>query len=86
MSDTFAWYWFTLTAANTTLPASAPGRGKVSTYSCETMGQMSVQCGSMNSRTTTLPRSAESARVRPSWSVSVKPSAGRTGPVTGPSS
>src|SRR5215468_1886273 len=36
---------------------------------------MSVQCGSMNCSTTTLPRRADSAIVRPAWSVRVKPGA-----------
>ena len=52
--------------------------------SADTIGQMSVQCGSMNSSTTTLPRKADSGSTRPSWSVRVKPGAGRTG--TGDSS
>src|SRR5262245_40078416 len=40
---------------------------------------MSVQCGSMNSSTTTLPRRADSVIVRPAWSVRVKPGAGLRG-------
>src|SRR5215475_3489020 len=40
---------------------------------------MSVQCGSMNSSTTTLPRRADSVIVRPVWSVRVKPGAGLRG-------
>ena len=40
---------------------------------------MSVQCGSMNSSTTTLPRSDDRDRVRPFWSVSVNPGAERAG-------
>src|SRR5262245_11607095 len=36
---------------------------------------MSVQCGSMNSSTTTLPRRADSCTVLPAWSVRVKPGA-----------
>jgi len=40
---------------------------------------MSVECGSMNSSTTTLPRRPDSGTVRPSWSVSVNPGAGRAG-------
>src|SRR5438046_2045821 len=36
---------------------------------------MSVQCGSMNCSTTTLPRSADSVIVLPAWSVRVKPGA-----------
>ena len=52
--------------------------------SADTIGQMPVQCGSINSRTTTLPRKADSGRTRPSWSVRVKPGASRSG--TGDSS
>src|SRR5438552_17896022 len=40
---------------------------------------MSVQCGSMNSSTTTRPRRPASDMVRPAWSVSVNPGAARTG-------
>ncbi len=47
--------------------------------SWETIGQMSTQCGSMNSSTTARPRKLDSDSVRPSWSVSVNPGAGRAG-------
>jgi hypothetical protein len=47
--------------------------------SWETIGQMSVQCGSMNSSTTARPRKLASDSIRPSWSVRVKPGAGRAG-------
>jgi hypothetical protein len=46
---------------------------------CETSGQMSVQCGSMDSSTTTLPRKRDSGRARPFWSMSVNPGAGLAG-------
>jgi hypothetical protein len=45
----------------------------------ETIGQMSMQCGSMNSSTTARPRKLVSDNVRPRWSVSVNPGAGRAG-------
>src|SRR2546429_214706 len=42
---------------------------------------MSVQWGSMNCSTTTLPRRADSGIVLPAWSVRAKPGAGGDGPL-----
>src|ERR1700730_14539805 len=47
--------------------------------SWETIGQMSVQCGSMNSSTTTRPRKLASDLACAAWSVSVNSGAGRIG-------
>src|SRR5258708_38944552 len=47
--------------------------------SWETIGQMSMQCGSMNSSTTTRPRKLASDLACPAWSVRVNSGAGRAG-------
>src|SRR2546425_1200341 len=51
----------------------------VSMNSWETIGQMSVQCGSMNSSTTARPRKLANLRTCPAWPVRVNPGAGRAG-------
>ena len=47
--------------------------------SWETIGQISVQCGSMNSSTTARPRKLANLRTCPAWSVRVNPGAGVRG-------
>src|SRR5260370_41344771 len=64
---------------NTTLRAVDPRSLFASMNSRDTSGQMSVQCESMNVRTTERPRKLASDTGRPDWSVSVKPGAAATG-------
>src|SRR5215831_11570106 len=60
---------------NTTRRAADPRSLLASMNSFDTSGQMSVQCESMNVRTTVRPRKLAREIGRPAWSVSLKPGA-----------
>src|SRR5258706_16158371 len=79
MSAISRWYWLTFTAIKTAFRAADPRSFSALMNSRDTSGQMSVQCESMNVRTTGRPRKLDSDTGRPNWSVSVKPGAAATG-------
>src|SRR5260221_7917011 len=79
MSAIRRWYWLTFTAMNTAFRAADPRSVWELMTSRDTSGQMSVQCESMNVRTTGRPRKLASDTGRPDWSVSVEPGAAATG-------